>query len=72
MDSKQIKTASASGLDWRKSSYSNAQSNCVEIAPNHNSAAVRDSKYLHGPVIVFQAETWRGFLTVLIAGEFRR
>ncbi|MFJ4902500.1 DUF397 domain-containing protein [Streptomyces sp. NPDC088727] len=49
---------------WVKSSYSNAQSSCVEIAAVGGGVVpVRDSKNLLGPVIVLGDHAWRAFLT---------
>jgi hypothetical protein len=57
-------------LDWRKSSYSNGQANCVEVADAGQDIAVRDSKEPDGPVLVFGAGEWRAFVSGLTAGEF--
>ncbi|WNI31366.1 DUF397 domain-containing protein [Streptomyces sp. ITFR-6] len=49
---------------WVKSSYSNAQSSCVEIATVGGGAVpVRDSKNIAGPVIVLSEHAWHAFLT---------
>ena len=49
-------------LVYRKSSYSGQQNNCVEVAPVRDGAAVRDSKDPDGPVLRFDADTWRAFI----------
>ncbi|HEX3489454.1 MAG TPA: DUF397 domain-containing protein [Streptosporangiaceae bacterium] len=52
-----------SRLAWRKSSYSGANGNCLEIAPAGGSSqiAVRDSKDQRGPALVFTAGQWSAF-----------
>lgn len=47
---------------WRKSTYSNADGNCVEIAIRPSVVAVRDSKHRTGPVLTFTAAEWQEFL----------
>lgn len=48
---------------FRKSSYSQAENNCVEVAATaDHGRAVRDSKYPHGPLLTVSRETWRRFL----------
>jgi hypothetical protein len=56
-----------SSLDWRKSSYSNGQANCVEVAHGGPVVAVRDSKNPDGPVLVFGAGEWRAFVAGITA-----
>lgn len=52
-------------LTWRKSSASNSNGACVELADLHpGHVAIRDSKHPHGPALVFT----RGAITALIAG----
>jgi hypothetical protein len=48
--------------DWRKSSYSSAQGQCVEVAAMPDGGrAVRDSKDPDGPVLRFTADEWKRF-----------
>ncbi|MGF1428991.1 DUF397 domain-containing protein [Kitasatospora sp. LaBMicrA B282] len=55
--------AAPARLAWRTSSYSGAQSNCVQTAPADRAAmAVRDSKDPAGPALVFAAPAWRTFV----------
>lgn len=64
--------ASALGLTFRKSSYSNAQENCVEYATSLavSGAVVRDSKDPHGPALAFPLDAWRAFVAGIHAGGF--
>ncbi|QNP72104.1 DUF397 domain-containing protein [Streptomyces roseirectus] len=48
---------------WTKSSYSNAQSACVEVrTPSASSLAVRDSKTPEGAALAFPAGVWNAFV----------
>lgn len=48
---------------WRKSSYSNSSSNCVEVGTTARAVAVRDSKDPGGPRLPVTREGWREFVT---------
>ena len=51
-----------SRAEWRKSSHSGQDGNCVEAARNlPGLVAVRDSKDALGPVLVFGQHAWRQF-----------
>jgi hypothetical protein len=57
----------AADLDaqWRKSSYSNSQGNCVEVsAMTDGSVAVRNSRFPQGPALLYT----RAEITALIQG----
>ncbi|MFF8772719.1 DUF397 domain-containing protein [Kitasatospora sp. NPDC015120] len=60
-----------SPVEWRKSSYSGAQSECVEVAAGLSGVVpVRDSKDPSGPALLFAAEAWDSFLAGVKGGEF--
>ncbi|GGS80903.1 DUF397 domain-containing protein [Streptomyces griseoviridis] len=49
---------------FRKSSHSQAETNCVEVAPTSaQGRAVRDSKqHADGPLLIVSRESWAAFL----------
>ncbi|RGD56615.1 DUF397 domain-containing protein [Kitasatospora xanthocidica] len=56
---------------WRKSTYSNGQGDCIEVADGVAGVVpVRDSKDPHGPALAFTAEAWRSFVAGVQAGDF--
>jgi hypothetical protein len=66
-----VNTTDLSGAVWRKSSRSNGQSNCVEVATNlPGLVAVRDSKDPDGPVLFVTASQWAAFQGELRSGAF--
>ncbi|MEU1509936.1 DUF397 domain-containing protein [Kitasatospora sp. NPDC005748] len=57
---------------WRKSTFSNGQGGCVEVADGYGGVMpVRDSKDPEGPVLVFTSDAWWAFVAGVQAGEFR-
>lgn len=56
---------------WRKSSFSSADSNCVELADTGDVIGVRDSKLGDdSPVLEFTRAELRTFIQGVKAGEF--
>jgi hypothetical protein len=69
-----MKTAELSRARWRKSSFSNNNGGCVEVAllPDGR-VAVRDTKdHGQGPVLIFLAHEWEAFVRGVAEGEFRK
>ncbi len=61
-----------SGAQWRKSSYSDGQANCVEVAAiahGYGLVAVRDSKSKGGPGLTFTPNAWQQFIERVTAGH---
>lgn len=50
---------------WRTSTRSVGNGNCVEVAAADGRVAVRDSKDRGGPVLAFPRPAWHAFLTGL-------
>ncbi|MFE0593572.1 DUF397 domain-containing protein [Micromonospora echinospora] len=63
------------GAVWRKSSRSNDQGLCVEVADNVvgtlGVVGVRDSKDLTGPTLAVSPPGWSAFVAGLRRGELR-
>ncbi|HET9118342.1 MAG TPA: DUF397 domain-containing protein [Pseudonocardiaceae bacterium] len=55
---------------WRKSTFSNTQGACVEVATLRSGVGVRDSKNPAGPSLRFPADEWTTFTAGVRAGEF--
>ncbi|MFE4666088.1 DUF397 domain-containing protein [Streptomyces sp. NPDC056716] len=55
---------------WFKSSYSNGQSACVEIAfVGSEIVPVRDSKAPNGPALAFRPNGWSSFVRAVKGGH---
>ncbi|SCL24322.1 protein of unknown function [Micromonospora rhizosphaerae] len=52
-----------SGADWRTSTRSSGNGNCVEVAAVGGRIAVRDSKDRRGPALIFAPAAWAAFVT---------
>jgi hypothetical protein len=58
-----------SALDWRKSTASAPQTNCVEIACTRSSVLVRDSRNRAGALLACAPAQWSAFLGRVRSGE---
>ena len=56
------------GAQWRKSSYSDGQANCIEVSAA-GLVAVRDSKSPDGPNLAFTTGAWRQFIGRITSGH---
>jgi Domain of unknown function (DUF397) len=54
-----------SRLSWRKSSYSLAQGECVEVAAISDGIAARDSTDKCGTLLLYLATDWRAFIATI-------
>ncbi|MGW7556501.1 DUF397 domain-containing protein [Streptomyces rimosus] len=52
---------------YRKSSYSNEERECVQIATTHHTITIRDSKRPTGPTLHLTPTAWASFLAGLNA-----
>ncbi|GLY00613.1 MULTISPECIES: DUF397 domain-containing protein [Actinoplanes] len=61
------------GAVWHKSSRSSGGNNCVEVCDNlPDIVAVRDTKNRDGGTLLFEHESWTGFIDDVKAGKFDR
>lgn len=60
------------GAVWRKSSASNGQAECVEVAFVKDAVAMRDSKRPTGGALMFAPDKWRLFVGSVEDGESKR
>jgi flagellar biosynthesis regulator FlaF len=54
---------------WRKSTRSQTNGQCVEVADLFEAVAVRDSKDLSGPALTFTRRAWAAFIEGVKDGE---
>lgn len=63
--------AAALAVSWRRSSYSDSGSNCVELALlAPDTTAIRDSKNPYGPALLLSRLPTTGFVAALRDGRF--
>ncbi|WP_326699870.1 DUF397 domain-containing protein [Streptomyces sp. NBC_01754] len=69
-----MNSADLAGAIWRKSSRSNGDANCLEVAfLSDGRVAMRDSKHNgSGPTLVFASSGWTAFEGGVADGGFRR
>jgi len=60
-----------SGAQWRKSSHSSGDGQCVEVArlDLDQAVAVRDSKNPNGPKLIFTRYEWASFTNGMRDGD---
>jgi hypothetical protein len=65
-------TPEVDGLDWLKSTYSDAGNDCVEAAfvVAEDAVLIRDTKDRGGPVLRFTRSEWAAFLKGVGDGQF--
>ncbi len=56
--------------EWRKSSFSGKQTNCLEFRTAPDGVEVRNSKRPEAGTIPFTASEWRAFIAGVKNGEF--
>ncbi|GLH99864.1 DUF397 domain-containing protein [Phytohabitans aurantiacus] len=62
--------AATTYTNWRKSSRSGGDDNCVQVATAPDTVGVRDSKKPHGAILEFGRPAWEDFIAGAKAGEF--
>lgn len=58
------------GTAWRRARWSGVRGNCVEIAQQERTTAVRDSKDPAGGQLLVQRPEWRAFRAEVKSGRY--
>lgn len=58
------------GPNWKKSSRSSSNGNCVEARECGQQVQMRDSKDAAGPVLGFSQAAWQAFIDRTKSGDF--
>jgi hypothetical protein len=69
-DHSELDTSNFSTANWKKSSLSMGNGNCIEIAQVSGRYLIRDSKNRLGPTLQFTRDEWQAFLGGVHNGEF--
>jgi hypothetical protein len=64
-----VRQSRQSALNWRKSSASAGQTECVEIARTEAAVLVRDSSDRAGTLLVFAPNRWSAFVKGIQRGD---
>ncbi|MFJ6723833.1 DUF397 domain-containing protein [Streptomyces sp. NPDC091281] len=69
-----MNSADLTGAVWRKSTRSNGDAECVEVAfLDEGRVAMRDTKHRgNGPALVFTPGEWDAFTSGIVNGKFIR
>ncbi|MEU6057184.1 DUF397 domain-containing protein [Streptomyces sp. NPDC047097] len=67
-----MKDAEVARAQWRKSSYSGGNGQCVEVAQLTDAVALRDSKEPQGPTLAFTPPGFAAFVRGVADGGLDR